>query len=304
MAYSKPTEEELIELLGEDITLTQDEIELIEGKESYWRYPMETIIGIIIFLLILVFFAPYYAVKVPAGYTGVLYSPLFGGTQVNGRQFDEGYHLIIPIDKVEMYETRVQEHQDTITALTEDGLDVSVEVSFRYFPDYEQIGLLHRELGPNYLDRILVPHISAITRDVISYYRVDKLYYSSSRDSIQINMTNRAQRQITDNYPINLIDIVVRNIELPKLMAGAITDKLIQEQKMLAYDFKLDLERKEALRRQIEAQGIRMFRDTSQIDILKWEGINATKELATSPNSKVVVVGTNSDNLPIILGGN
>lgn len=304
MAYSKPTEEELIELLGEDITLTQDEIELIEGKESYWRYPMETIIGIIIFLLILVFFAPYYAVKVPAGYTGVLYSPLFGGTQVNGRQFDEGYHLIIPIDKVEMYETRVQEHQDTITALTEDGLDVSVEVSFRYFPDYEQIGLLHRELGPNYLDRILVPHISAITRDVISYYRVDKLYYSSSRDSIQINMTNRAQRQITDNYPINLIDIVVRNIELPELMAGAITDKLIQEQKMLAYDFKLDLERKEALRRQIEAQGIRMFRDTSQIDILKWEGINATKELATSPNSKVVVVGTNSDNLPIILGGN
>ena len=304
MADSKSTEEELIELLGEDIVLTQEEIELIEGKESYLRYPMETIIGIIVFLLILVYFAPYYVIVVPAGYTGVLYSPLFGGTQVDGRQFDEGFHLIIPIDKVEMYETRVQEYQDTITALTEDGLEVSVEVSFRYFPDYEQIGLLHRELGPSYLDRILVPHISAITRDVISYYRVDKLYYSTSRDSIQLNMTNRAQRQITDNYPINLIDIVVRNIQLPKPMAGAITDKLIQEQKMLEYDFKLDLERKEALRRQIEARGIKIFMDTSQIDILKWEGIIATKELATSPNSKVVVVGTNSDNLPIILGGN
>src|SRR5690606_25237304 len=37
--------------------------------------------------------------------------------------------------------------------------------------------------------------------------------------------------------------------------------------------------------------------------LLKWKGINATVELATSPNSKVVVIGAGDGGLPLILGG-
>ena len=36
---------------------------------------------------------------------------------------------------------------------------------------------------------------------------------------------------------------------------------------------------------------------------LRWKGIDATLELAKSPNSKIVVIGTGGDGLPIILGG-
>ena len=86
-------------------------------------------------------------------------------------------------------------------------------------------------------------------------------------------------------------------------MEGAITSKLVEEQKMLEYDFRIQTAEKEAVRRKIEAEGIREFTQTSNIDILKWEGINATKELATSNNTKVIVVGTGEENLPIILGG-
>jgi hypothetical protein len=37
--------------------------------------------------------------------------------------------------------------------------------------------------------------------------------------------------------------------------------------------------------------------------LLRWKGIEATLALAESANSKVVVVGSSKDGLPLILGG-
>lgn len=292
------------------------EIELMaEEEDNIGRlYSMEMLILGMVAFMIFLFFAKNFYIVVPAGHKGALYSLFEGGTQLDGMYYDEGFSLKFPWDDVILYDTRILEHQDTINALTEDGLEVIAEISYRYFPDYYRIGLLHRELGPDYLSSILVPHITAITRNVVSRYRVDKLY-STSRDSIQINMTQQCQSQITDNYPISIVDIVVRNITLPKKVEEAIAKKLVREQEMLEYDFKIQLEEKEARRkvieahgieeaRLIEARGIKIFRDTSNLDILQWEGINATKELAKSDNAKVIIIGTDSGDLPIILGGN
>jgi len=283
-------------------------------EEDNRSYAMEATIVAMLIAMVFLFFLERFYVIVPAGHKGALYSTFRGGTQLDGVYYDEGLGLKLPWDEVIMYNTRILEHQDTIDALTEDGLLVIAEISYRYYPDYNRIGLLHRELGPDYLYSILVPQVTSITRDVISRYRVDKLY-STSRDSIQIDMTQRSQAQVTDNYPITIIDVVIRNIILPKQVEKAIAQKLVREQQMLEYDFKIQIEEKEAMRRLveaeghkdarlIEAQGIKAFRDTSELDILQWEGINATKELAKSPNAKVVVIGTNSGDLPIILGGN
>jgi len=299
----------------DDFLENEDDLDLLEEEEGIGTtYSLQLLLIAMLIAMVLVYFATNLFVIIPAGHKGALYSTLGGGTQLNGEYYDEGFHLMLPWDHMIQYNTRIQEHQDTIVALTEDGLEVSAEISYRYFPDYTRIGRLHRELGPNYLETILVPHITAITRDVISHHRVDKLY-STSRDSIQIAMTQRCQSQITDNYPISIVDIVVRNIVLPHLVSESIQKKLVREQEMLEFDFKLEIEEKEAQRkvieaegeekaRLVEARGVKLFRDTSELDILKWEGINATKELAKSPNAKVVVIGTDDGDLPIILGGN
>ncbi len=284
------------EILWADKVLEEENI----VRRSYW---MEVLVGVMILTMVLIYFARHFYIIVPAGHKGALFSPFRGGTQLDGVYYEEGFGLKLPWDEVILYDTRILEHQDTITALTEDGLEVEAEISYRYFPDYNRIGYLHRELGPDYLQSILVPHLTSITRDVVSHYRVDRLY-STNRDSIQIDMTQRSQQNITDNYPISIIDVVVRNIVLPDKVKDAISEKLIREQKMLEYDFRLELEEKETQRKLIEARGVRLFRDTSDLDILQWEGIKATKDLAKSPNAKVVVIGTGSEDLPIILGGN
>ncbi|MEP0861012.1 MAG: prohibitin family protein, partial [Ignavibacterium sp.] len=56
-----------------------------------------------------------------------------------------------------------------------------------------------------------------------------------------------------------------------------------------------------------EAQGISDFQKIVSQGIseqlLKWKGIEATEKLANSPNSKIVVIGSGKEGLPIILGG-
>ena len=71
--------------------------------------------------------------------------------------------------------------------------------------------------------------------------------------------------------------------------------------------FVLQKEKQEAERKRIEASGVADFqRIVSQgisEQLLKWKGIEATVEVAKSPNAKVVIVGAGKDGLPLILGG-
>ena len=83
--------------------------------------------------------------------------------------------------------------------------------------------------------------------------------------------------------------------------------KLVQEQEALEYEFKIAKAKKEAERKEIEAKGIAEFQKivnrTITPQLLKWKGVEATQEIAKSPNSKVIVIGNGDGDLPIILGG-
>jgi regulator of protease activity HflC (stomatin/prohibitin superfamily) len=104
------------------------------------------------------------------------------------------------------------------------------------------------------------------------------------------------------------VPLLIRSINLPAQIKGAIESKLTQEQEALAYEFRLTREQSEAERMRIQAQGIsdynRIISASLTDNILKQKGIDATLELAASPNAKVVVVGSGKDGLPMILGGN
>lgn len=97
------------------------------------------------------------------------------------------------------------------------------------------------------------------------------------------------------------VDILIKRLSLPVKIKNAIEEKLTEEQKLLAYKYIKDAEQEEKERRIIESEGIKKFEEISGISILKWKGIEATLKLSNSPNSKVVIIGTNSKELPIIL---
>ena len=151
-----------------------------------------------------------------------------------------------------------------------------------------------------------MPAMRSVSREVFAKYLPEEIN-TSKREEIQIEIQDRLREKLVSNY-IQLNDVLIRNIRLPQTLEEAIERKLQQEQESLEYEFRLEKETKEAQRKRIEAEGIRDFQEIVSEgisdELLRWKGIEATQKLAESPNSKVVVVGSGDDGLPIILGNN
>src|SRR5437763_13810311 len=100
--------------------------------------------------------------------------------------------------------------------------------------------------------------------------------------------------------------MLLRDVALPPRLQQAIQEKLSAEQEAARMQFVLLKEKQEAERKRIEAEGIATFQkivaEGINENLLKWRGIEATKELALSGNSKVVIIGAGKEGLPIILG--
>jgi hypothetical protein len=105
---------------------------------------------------------------------------------------------------------------------------------------------------------------------------------------------------------LNLLDTLVLGIVLPPTVVNAINRKVEQYYLSEEYVFRVARERKESERKKIEAEGISEFQRIVSQGIsdsyLRWRGIEATVQLAQSPNSKIVVIGNSRDGMPIILG--
>jgi len=153
------------------------------------------------------------------------------------------------------------------------------------------------------VDRIINPEIRSATREVIGQYLPEELY-STKREAIQIEIFEKTRKAI-EAKDLELDAILIRSVQLPEKLKTAIEMKLEEEQQSFQYEFKLEKERKEAERKIIEAnakaEANRILNASLSDKILRDKGIEATLELAQSPNSKVVVVGGSGDGLPLIL---
>ena len=240
---------------------------------------------------------------IDAGEKGVLFKR-FGGGLEKDKIYNQGFHVVAPWNKMFIYDVRTNENYETMEVLSKNGLTIKVELSYRYQPEGDKIGYLHDEIGPSYLDRIIKPEIRSATREVIGKYLPEELY-STKREAIQDEIFERTQENVKEKYLV-LDAILIREVELPQTLQDAIERKLKEEQLALEFDFRLDRERKEAERKIIEAkakaESNRILNASLSANILRDKGIEATLELAKSQNSKVVIVGSGKDGLPLILG--
>ena len=246
------------------------------------------------------------AVNISAGEAGVLWKRFSGGVVTDRPPLGEGFHLVAPWNKVYVYEVRRQEISEKMKVLSSNGLDIQLDASVWYKPDFSQLGKLHQEIGENYLNRIILPTIRSAGRSVVGRYTPEQLY-SSKRDAIQQEIFEETQKIVGEQY-IGLDEVLIRDVTLPPTIKEAIERKLRQEQESLEYEFRLEKAEKEAQRQRIEAQGKadanRILSASLTDKILQDKGIEATLMLSQSPNAKVVVVGSGDKGIPLILGNN
>ncbi|UZO80304.1 prohibitin family protein [Aquimarina sp. ERC-38] len=261
-------------------------------------------VPILIAIVLLIIFISKSTVTISSGEAGVLYKTFSGGVVTDAPPLGEGFHLVAPWNKVIVYEVRQQEAFEKMQVLSSNGLEIKLEASAWYQPDYNKLGLLHQQKGEEYKSRVLLPTIRSAARSVVGRYTPEQLY-SSKRDVIQQEIFEETKK-IVENQFIQLNEILVRDVTLPPTIKDAIERKLRQEQESLEYEFRLAKAKKEAERQKIDAEGkavANQILSASLTDkILTEKGIEATLELAKSPNSKVIVVGSGESGMPLILG--
>ncbi len=241
--------------------------------------------------------------EVPAGARGVLFQRLGGGTE--DRAYGEGLHIVPPWNYMVLYDIRRQDREEAMEILTSNGLAVRMDFSVRYFPIPEELPTLHQTVGRNYYDVIIRPSVRSTVRRVVGRYTPEQIY-SSKRDEIQAAIFEGILEAV-EGKNIRIEAALIRNVILPKKLQSAIEEKLQEEQRSERMRFTLDRERQEADRKRIEAQGIADFQkivsEGISDELLRWKGIEATEDLASSENSKIVVIGSGKHGLPLILGG-
>jgi regulator of protease activity HflC (stomatin/prohibitin superfamily) len=303
------------------------------------RHLSSLTVAVLVAMLAATVLFPYVVITVPSGQVGVLWKRFNGydfycwcfvgrGTILDPREIrEEGLHIIWPWDKLFLYNLRLQSTTQTYNAISKDGVNVIVQVSIRYQLLHNSVGVLHKFIGPEYLSTVVGPEIGSQTREVISQYTAQQVY--TSRDPIQDKVRSNSQNSLGAHLntlvqpaameqpdpkhyndflqnAIQILDTPVLGIELPPAIVAAINRQTEQFYQIQEFKYRVEREVEEAKRKQVEANGIAAFQKTVSQGIsdsyLRWRGIEATLMLAQSPNSKIVVIGSGKDGLPIILG--
>jgi len=274
------------------------------NNNAQLQFP-KTLIPLIIVGFIVIIFLFKSAVTIGSGEVGVLYKTFDGGVVTKEAPLGEGFHIVAPWNKVYVYNVRQQELlEKDMSVLSSNGLEIKLDASVLYQPTAATVGLLHQTRGVDYLNSVIVPAVRSATRSVVGRYTPEQLY-STKRDAIQAEIYEETKKIVEPQF-IQLNSILVRDVALPTTIKTAIESKLKQEQESLEYEFRLVTAAKEAEKQIIEAQGkadANKILSASLTDkILQDKGIEATMQLSNSPNSKVIVIGSGKDGLPIILG--
>ncbi len=252
-------------------------------------------------------------VQINAGQVGV--KTLFGKVQTD--IVTSGLNIVNPLVDVVRFDTKTQNYtmsgvhdegdksgDDAIRVLTEDGLEVVIDLSVLYRLVPSDAPKIVREIGVDYKDKIVRPITRTRIRDNAVFYNAIDLY-SNKRDEFQARIFKTIENDFKSRGLV-LEQLLVRNITLPETIKRSIEEKIKAEQDAQKMTFVLSKEKQEAERKRVEAQGIadyqRIINTGLTSNQLQYEQIKALKEIAISNNSKVVIMG--NDKNQIIIGGN
>lgn len=219
---------------------------------------------------------------------------------------EPGVHMKAPWNESIVYEVTELTSEENMDINDKSGLPIHVDVTVRYTPVMDKIGYIHEKFTPAYATRLVIPEVRSVSRQVMARYSAEEIY-STKRAEVELAIKNETERVLIQNY-VEAKTVLIRSIKLPEQIRVAIENKLQQEQEALAYKYRLEKETSEAERKRIAAEGEaranNIVNSSLSDKLLKMRGIEATLELAKSPNSKVVIVGSGKDGMPLILGNN
>ena len=258
------------------------------------------LVGLAVAALIFVILLFSAVTRVGTGHVGVL--TLFG--KVTGETLGEGIHVINPLKTNNEMSIQTQTIKESASVPSSEGLMMSLDTSLIYHLNPDQAAQVFQKIGADYENVVVEPTLRSAIRESTASHTANALY-TGEREMVAKQIFEQVNEQLTKRG-LTVENVLLRDIQLPATLKAAIEAKQQAEQESLAMNFRLQKETQEAQRKRIEAAGVRDFQQIVAQGItpslLEWKGIEATENLAKSPNSKVVVIGNNKNGLPLILG--
>ena len=219
-----------------------------------------------------------------------------------------GFGIKAPWNDIYKFDITDNLVEETIDVLDGSGLSINVDVTMNFHLSYDSVGEIYETYQFDFLRRLVRPVFRSTVRDVMGRYTAEEIYSTKRAEVENLIQAEASEVLKQPGNDIILKSLLIRSITLPAQIKGAIENKLQQEQEALAYQYRLEREKSEAERKRIEANGEananKIINSSLTPALLKMRGIEATTKLAESPNSKVIVIGSGKDGLPLILGGN
>jgi regulator of protease activity HflC (stomatin/prohibitin superfamily) len=262
----------------------------------------------------LIVLSPLMFVKIPAGYNGVLFRPLRGGVDLNNT-FGEGLHIIFPFNTMTQYSISLQVYKLELDVMTSDLLKSKVTVSFQYATNELTLPLLHRYVGADYLNKLIVPEVTSATRAMFARFTSKEAFTSDLPQvisDISVSADNAVMAKLNppgleDVRLVKISAFQLESIAFPEGVQEAIANKITLSTQADAMKYKIDQAQQEVTRLTTEANGIKQFQDIVNPGLteayLRYRGIEASEKLAESTNAKIIVFGSSPTGLPLILGG-
>lgn len=250
-------------------------------------------------------------ITVPAGHVGVLWLRFFGGT-VRDTHYDEGTTFIFPWDRVYLYDARLQRVDQEVAALTIDGLRVTMSVSVTYFLNRDRIGELHAAVGEDYQKTLVIP---VVVSQVVLFMAGRRAYdiYSMGRSQMVHEIIDGIDGKLGGMFTavpgmptlVQIVDLNIREIELPRAVEASIEEKHSAEQNVLTHRYLVDQEALESQRRIIAAEGTRRIQEIVSPGLtdpfIRWQYLDVLHSLAAQPNNKIVVLGPGANGSGLVL---
>lgn len=236
---------------------------------------------------------------VPPGHVGVL--TLFG--RVTGEWLPEGTHFVNPFKVNHKMSIRTQELKEQASVPSNEGLIMTLDTSLLFRLNPDKAPDIYRTVGPRFIEVVIEPTLRSSIRSVTAAHSANALY-TGEREQVAQQMYQELTKQLSPRG-LTVESVLMRDVQLPNMLRASIEAKQRAEQEALQMSFVLQKEKQEAERKRIEAQGIadfqRIVAQGISPQLLTWKGIEATEKLATSANSKAIMIGSGRNGLPLIM---
>lgn len=235
------------------------------------------------------------------GQVGVLWHA-FGGTEQT--VYGEGKHAVAKWNKMYVYDLKTMTQDEPLSALTVDGLLLTMGTSLRYRLIPNDVLAVHKQVGQTYYLKIIKPSLLSEARRIFAQYTSEQIY-STKRGAIEREVRDALNAFVQGRY-VAIEAFQIRDVDLPVAIRGAIDAKLVAEQQLFQTKYQLALAKAMADQKQVEARGIADYNNTVKASLnpplLEFERVQGMSQLARSANAKTVVIGPSSGSHPVLVG--